>query len=124
MRCLTLANALSHFGIESVFLSRYSNANLRQSLEQAGHRFCRIGNRHGRSAGTSDSYAAWLGVSQSQDARDTLDALTGSDIAGLVVDHYALDSEWETQIFEVLNVTILAIDDLCRHHSARIIVDP
>lgn len=123
MRCLTLANSLRGYGIESVFVARHCNMQLVQMLEDLGHKFCNIEQCHAPVPSNLEGYADWLGVTQCQDAQDTLAALEGQVVTGFVVDHYALDAVWERGIADGANVPIMAIDDLCRSHIAQIIVD-
>jgi UDP-2,4-diacetamido-2,4,6-trideoxy-beta-L-altropyranose hydrolase len=71
-------------------------------------------------------HAAWLPVSQHEDATQTRAALTAEGATGpdwLVVDHYALDARWERAIAGP-ETRIMAIDDLAdRPHAARLLLD-
>jgi UDP-2,4-diacetamido-2,4,6-trideoxy-beta-L-altropyranose hydrolase len=76
-------------------------------------------------------YSAWLGCSQAQDATDCLQVLDQTGIRNaswLVVDHYGLDTVWETQMLAGLDSNnfprLLVIDDLAdRPHQADLLLD-
>ena len=123
MRCISLADALSRLDYDIIFLGRHHNPKLLQILERSGHSFRSIGDNSAQSSGGSDQHDQWLGVTQFEDAQDTVKALEGLSPIGLIVDHYALDVIWEDHITQEIDIPILAIDDLCRQHSAAIIVD-
>lgn len=68
-------------------------------------------------------HSSWLGVSQSQDATETIEALSGNICDWLIVDHYALDKRWENNIRSICN-KLMVIDDLAdRAHDCDILLD-
>jgi len=74
-------------------------------------------------ATVSEDYAAWLGVSQADDAQQTIEALDGDKPDWLVVDHYGLDVEWEQRLRLHIG-RLMAIDDLAnRHHDCDVLLD-
>ncbi len=130
MRCRTLARELQRRGATISFLCRRQPGDLIALLQQdfpviilpelplASHE-----GLQGR-----DLYGAWLGCSQHQDAADCLHALRQEGIGsvdGLVVDHYALDAQWQAQVQEGLaRPKLLVIDDLAdRTHLADLLLD-
>ena len=78
-----------------------------------------------------DLYAAWLGCSQKQDAEDCLKALAKVGLTStdwLVVDHYGIDTIWQSQLLTALAgqafPKLLVIDDLAdRIHQADLLLD-
>lgn len=123
MRCLTLADALKQRGAQIRFISRLLPQHLQNMLVAKGHQFMSLD----RSSieGISDNLAQsnWLGTSQHADAQDTVQALSDQAWDWLVVDHYALDSRWETAL-RLTAKNILAIDDLAnRQHDCDILLD-
>tara|TARA_B100002051_G_scaffold98521_1_gene94112 strand:+ start:9275 stop:10705 length:1431 start_codon:yes stop_codon:yes gene_type:complete len=73
-------------------------------------------------------YLKWLGCDQQQDAQDCIQAcrrLALVRIDFVVVDHYALDYQWEEQIRDHLSPSqMLAIDDLAdRTHAVDLLLD-
>jgi UDP-2,4-diacetamido-2,4,6-trideoxy-beta-L-altropyranose hydrolase len=69
------------------------------------------------------SFDKWLGVSQEQDARETSELIGSQDFDWIVVDHYALDCQWETILKKQVK-RILVIDDLAnRSHDCDILLD-
>jgi UDP-2,4-diacetamido-2,4,6-trideoxy-beta-L-altropyranose hydrolase len=72
-----------------------------------------------------NEYAGWLGVTQQQDAAETLgvlkDSLAGTD--WLVVDHYGLDRKWH-QVVRPAVGGVFVIDDLAnRPHDCDVLLD-
>ena len=123
MRCLTLADALRARGAQTRFVSRHLPEHLRIKLAAQGHEFALIDTP--RNDGSLDklAHASWLGVSQAQDAGDTILALSGQNWDWLIVDHYALDAHWESKLRQV-SKKILAIDDIAdRQHDCDILLD-
>jgi UDP-2,4-diacetamido-2,4,6-trideoxy-beta-L-altropyranose hydrolase len=130
MRCLTLADALAGQGAECIFLCRQHAGHLIELIRERGHVALPLNRQAGTAQLPSDTaselllaHAAWLGVSQEADAADSLAALPAGEIAWLVVDHYALDSRWESRLRpRVKNIFVL--DDLAdRQHDCDLLLD-
>jgi UDP-2,4-diacetamido-2,4,6-trideoxy-beta-L-altropyranose hydrolase len=122
MRCLTLANELGDRGAEVSFICREHPGNLFVQIEAAGFRLFRL-----PFAEASDSklaHASWLGETQAVDARQTAAALQElGEVDWLIVDHYALDAEWESAM-RAYAKQIMVIDDLAdRKHDCDVLLD-
>lgn len=123
MRCLTLANELKHRGADVIFISRAHPGNLISRLEEAFYFVSRLPASNDSSECISNDYAAWLGVTQEQDAAETLLALGDHGYDWLVVDHYGLDVNWERIVRPAVS-QILVIDDLAnRQHDCDVLLD-
>jgi UDP-2,4-diacetamido-2,4,6-trideoxy-beta-L-altropyranose hydrolase len=123
MRCLTLADALKARGAQTRFVSRHLPEHLRSKLAAQGHEFALIDTPRNNGSLDELTHASWLGVSQVQDARDTILALSGQNWDWIIVDHYALDARWESKLRQVSKM-ILAIDDIAdRQHDCEILLD-
>ncbi len=123
MRCLTLADALKQFGINSCFVSRHMPIHLRDLLVSKGHEFKLLSAMHNDSAISHLAHAKWLGVPQKCDAQDTIDALFGQSWDWLIVDHYGLDIHWESALRRAVG-QIMVIDDIAdRQHDCDVLVD-
>jgi UDP-2,4-diacetamido-2,4,6-trideoxy-beta-L-altropyranose hydrolase len=121
VRCLTLANALQSLGARATFVCRHITPFLTTKLAEAGHKLVTL--PAAPAAAGSGDYAAWLGTSQSQDLADTTTALKGDDWDWLVVDHYALDAEWEKAVRPLCR-TLMVVDDLAnRSHDCDVLLD-
>jgi len=129
MRCLTLAEALRENGTECLFLCRPHQGHLMDLISARGHRVKALPAFGPESAGWTPRpgppHAAWLGTDQATDAADSLRALEGEERAAwLVVDHYALDREWQTALRPVCD-RLMVIDDLAdRPHDCDLLLDP
>ena len=123
MRCLTLADALKLRGARIRFVSRHLPEYLRNMLNTRGYDFAPLSGIPGEKTADDCSYAHWLGVSQSQDATDTSQALSDQAWDWLIVDHYALDARWETVLRKAAK-SILVIDDIAnRQHDSDVLLD-
>lgn len=122
-RCLSLADALKVRGARIRFVSRHLPAHLQEALAISGHEFVQLKPVVEEKLVPETAHAHWLGVSQQTDARDTLAALSDVAWGWLVVDHYALDTEWEARLQEVAKNT-LVIDDIAdRTHQCAMLLD-
>jgi UDP-2,4-diacetamido-2,4,6-trideoxy-beta-L-altropyranose hydrolase/UDP-4-amino-4,6-dideoxy-N-acetyl-beta-L-altrosamine N-acetyltransferase len=65
----------------------------------------------------------WLGVEWQKDASQTLKVVGNNTYDWLIIDHYELDTKWESLLRPIAN-SILVIDDLAnRSHNADVILD-
>lgn len=123
MRCLTLANTLKQHGAQVRFVSRHIPEHLRNMLNTQGHGFAPLSGIQDKEVIGELSHAHWLGVSQDQDAIDTSHALSDQTWDWLIVDHYALNTLWETVLRNVAK-RILVIDDIAdRQHDCDVLLD-
>lgn len=123
MRCLTLANGLKKRGAKIRFVSRHLPEHQRGLLVESGHEFVLLDNAPSGMPLDELAHAHWLGVSQEQDAEDSIRALSDGTWNWLVVDHYALDVRWESMLRQS-SKKILVIDDIAdRQHDCDILLD-
>jgi UDP-2,4-diacetamido-2,4,6-trideoxy-beta-L-altropyranose hydrolase len=124
VRCLALADALRARGGRTCFVCRHLPKALAEALISQGHELIRTGaGDPAMPPGPGGTYAEWLGVTQEEDANQTLAALQGRSCDWLVVDHYALDSLWERKLRTVVT-RMLVLDDLAdRDHDCDLLVD-
>ncbi|MBU0729460.1 MAG: UDP-2,4-diacetamido-2,4,6-trideoxy-beta-L-altropyranose hydrolase [Proteobacteria bacterium] len=125
MRCLTLAAELRKIGAETEFICRELPGNLSGLIRQHGH-FVHLLPRSERTNRSSDwcSHATWLEVPWKQDANECLLVMKqGSSCEWLVVDHYALNQNWEQTLRPHVE-KIMIIDDLAdRVHDCDLLLD-
>jgi UDP-2,4-diacetamido-2,4,6-trideoxy-beta-L-altropyranose hydrolase len=123
MRCLTLADELSSRGAQCTFISRHLPAFLQELVESRQHTVRRIGDGIAPERIDELAYAHFLGTSQSQDAKQTLAIPKELRSDWLIIDHYAIDRRWESQMRSNAK-KILVIDDLAdRDHDCDLLVD-
>ncbi|MDD2467319.1 MAG: UDP-2,4-diacetamido-2,4,6-trideoxy-beta-L-altropyranose hydrolase [Desulfobulbus sp.] len=125
MRCLTLAEALRGKSATVIFICRELPGNLLGYIEEKGflvHQLPVPKQVAEHLKGTK--HANWLGVPWQTDAREVLEILESEYKPDwLVVDHYALDRAWETQILPHVG-KIMVIDDLAdRRHDCDLLLD-
>ena len=123
MRCLTLANELHDKGVEITFVCREHPGHLFDFIETSKHCLMSLPLPTSLAVGKL-AHAQWLGVTQEEDARQSIEALKIiGHVDWLVVDHYALDVEWETAM-RVGTEHIMVIDDLAdRKHDCDVLLD-
>ncbi len=116
MRCLTLADALCSEGAAGVeFVCRDFPGHLANVIEQRGYPVRLLPPPDG----PADS---WLGVSQQRDAAETTQSLAMTP-DWLIVDHYAIDSQWESLLRPHCR-RLMVIDDLAdRPHDCDVLLD-
>lgn len=125
-RCLSLVQALIEQGAQVCLVTRAHDGVAAQVLRAAP---CPVhwlpapsGDVHTDS--TSSPHAAWAGVSCTQDANDTANALRTERPDWLVVDHYAFDERWHDASRGALGCRLLVIDDTAdRALSADALLD-
>src|SRR5688572_17476098 len=123
MRCLALADTLQREGAATRFISRHLPEHLEALLTERGHGFVRLATTLNPGDVDVLKHAHWLGTSQLSDARATSAALSDRTWDWLVVDHYALDSRWESAMRAHVS-KIMAIDDLAdRTHDCDLLLD-
>lgn len=127
MRCMTLARMLRQRGITVSFVSREIPGHLCDYVEEEGFAVCRLPRESAQSMAMSytPDYARWLEATPVQDALETGRTMAASNLPvdWLVVDHYALDRNWE-QVMRVFVRNIMVIDDLAnRQHECELLLD-
>ena len=121
VRSLVLADTIASRGCSVVFVCRILDGHLISLIRSRGFEVVVLGirARSTKSATTTD----WLGVSQQDDAKHTIENLKDRLIDILFVDHYSLDTEWETLIRPHVD-SVVVIDDLAnRDHNCDFLID-
>lgn len=123
VRCLTLAHCLKEANIDSVFICRAHEGHLADQIREGGFTVYLLPRR---SADIDISvFRPWLGSSVKEDAQETLAIISDNQIAvdWLIVDHYAINSDWEGILRPAVK-HIMAIDDLAdRNHDCDVLLD-
>lgn len=128
MRCLTLADELKQQGANCHFICREFEGNLCDFITQKGYQIHLLPVIKNVSFPYKEQHIPhehWLGASWMDDANLTCNVLksVGEKINWLIVDHYALDFQWEKQIRSFVE-KVMAIDDLAdRKHDCDVLLD-
>ena len=106
MRCLTLATELKKNSIQSYFISANLDFNSRSKIIEMGHESHIL------------PYFKNKAFDLKEDAKETKLMLKRMNIEWLIVDHYAIDIYWESELKGICK-HIMVIDDLANraHHS-------
>lgn len=124
MRCLTLAEALRGAGMQSQFVCRAQPGHLIALIRQRGFSVIELPwSADWNCVEPNTAHAAWLGADWRTDAEQTRSAAGNAPVDWLIVDHYALDSRWESAVRGCVR-KILVIDDLAdRRHESDLLLD-
>lgn len=121
IRSLVLADILRTRGCNVVFITRVLDGHLTSLISDRGFETINLGVGTITTDNTTDT--DWLGVSQQDDARETILNINERVIDIIFVDHYSLDITWEGLI-EPFVKTIAVIDDLAnRIHNCSFLID-
>jgi UDP-2,4-diacetamido-2,4,6-trideoxy-beta-L-altropyranose hydrolase len=126
MRCLTLAKAIKNrYKAGMYFFTRSSQGNINHLITAADFKLIEMSPPK-RVTKTPLQHSQWLGASQDEDAKEFISltnelSITSYDL--LIIDHYAIDAEWENLVAQTTN-KILVIDDLGdRKHKCDYLLD-
>lgn len=123
MRCLTLAEALREYSMQVSFICRDLPGNLITLLRTKDIPIAVLPAPITNPTKHTNDYASMLGVSQAEDADQTLAALNKEIPDYIIVDHYGLNIEWE-QILHPKCKKLMVIDDLAnRLHDCDVLLD-
>ena len=120
MRCLTLAKQLKRHGAEVTFVCRDFEGNSISYIREQGISVCSL-----PSIDVSASDINWTKENWKLDAEKTVSVIKELDVEVdlLIVDHYGLDSRWESSVRNATK-NIMVIDDLAnRMHDCDLLLD-
>jgi UDP-2,4-diacetamido-2,4,6-trideoxy-beta-L-altropyranose hydrolase len=126
VRCLTIANRLKHSGAHTLFICYPLSQSLIDQLNSFGHEYRPLSGLAVVLSRTSDQkipHGHWIPTTSDVDAKKTIQALAEEEWDVLVVDHYALDINWESALRPYAK-KIFVIDDLAdRNHDCDFLLD-
>jgi UDP-2,4-diacetamido-2,4,6-trideoxy-beta-L-altropyranose hydrolase len=125
MRCLTLARALPQKATIE-FVCREQVGDMCGVIEACGYRVHRLPEVPVVSTAVPPGHLRLFGVAPEQDAVETMTSLAGAGVSRpewLIVDHYDIDSAWETAMRPHVD-RVFVIDDLAnRAHDCDLLLD-
>ena len=123
MRCLTLAQVLKDNGANVEFICRKHEGNLIDKVRASEFIIHELEVFEETEVDDKLAHSCWLGATQQQDADDCIDILKAEKFNWLIVDHYALDSQWQKRLKPYYE-KLMVIDDLAdRKHNCNILLD-
>ena len=124
MRCLTLAGKLREQGADVCFICRKHKGHLCDLIQEKGYKVLKLPVPPGNIMTQNVTrHTQWLGVPLSVDANQTKELLSNGLVDLLIVDHYAINEEWE-RILRVQAKKMMVIDDLAdRKHHCDFLLD-
>ena len=123
-RCLTLSQKLVVNGHSAMFVMRHTPESLSSIISDVGFDLVRLPAVSKEiSRANWCPHAGWLEANWLDDAASTREVLDGRDCDWLVVDHYALDIQWQSAVRDIVG-GLMVIDDLAdRNHLCDLLVD-
>lgn len=110
MRCLTLAHALAKFGWQISFISKTHMGNINHII--TAHDYQLLEMAIDTQTVIQQDTSTWLASTQTQDAKQAINLLKEiSPVDCLIVDHYAIDLQWQ-QLLRPYCKKLMVIDDL------------
>ena len=127
MRCLSLAKALAATSADITFICRKLPGHGISLITSNGFNVIPLpySEFDAKAIEHLSTYQQWLGVTHDNEVLQVKAALQGitETIDWLIVDHYSLDSKWETQ-FKSMSRYLMVIDDLAnRPHDCDLLLD-
>jgi UDP-2,4-diacetamido-2,4,6-trideoxy-beta-L-altropyranose hydrolase len=123
MRCLTLAQALKKNGWNAEFICRKHEGNIIDKVYSSGFIVHEIEEFEEADIDNKLAHSHWLGATQQQDASACIDILKHNQTDWLIVDHYALDEDWQKRL-KFCYKKLMVIDDLAdRRHQCDVLLD-
>jgi UDP-2,4-diacetamido-2,4,6-trideoxy-beta-L-altropyranose hydrolase len=123
MRCLALAHSLKDNGAKVEFICRKHKGNLIDKIRSSEFNVYKLGMLEELEVANKLAHSHWLGATQQQDANDCIDILKTENPDWLIVDHYALDEQWQKRLKPYYE-KLMVIDDLAdRKHQCDILLD-
>jgi len=121
MRCLTLAQTLKDNGANVEFICRKHEGNLIGKIRSSGFDVHEL--EVLEEVDYKLAHSHWLGATQQQDADDCIEIPKVEKTNWLIVDHYALDEQWQ-KILKPYYEKLMVIDDLAdRKYQCDILLD-
>jgi UDP-2,4-diacetamido-2,4,6-trideoxy-beta-L-altropyranose hydrolase len=123
MRCLALAEGLKQKGNNVEFICRKHKGNLIENIKATGFSVAELEVSEENKCDNKLAYSNFLGTTQQQDATECSNILQQIKPDWLIVDHYAIDKEWE-QLVSPYCEKLMVIDDLAdRKHLCDLLLD-
>lgn len=130
MRCLALAQDLRNRGMYVQFICREHPGDLIETIRKNNFEVVTLGPNTSatksslRQREVQNDYSNWLGIDWEVDAQQTKNALLSHRLDWLIVDHYGLDTRWESALRTSCD-RVMVIDDLAnRTHDCDLLLDP
>jgi len=126
MRCLNLGESLREKGATITFVSRKHVGNINHLLTKKDFQVIELEKPKcdwNENKQSKEIYRDWLGVSENQDAEDTIRAIGIERPDWLIVDHYSLGEIWENRLRPFVK-NIFVIDDIAnRQHDCDLLLN-
>lgn len=128
MRCLALANTLKLQDVRTLFICREHKGHLAETIIAQGHECVLLPKPTLTITQYPDPdlpapHSGWLGETWQKDLWQIKSVLGNRVFDWLVVDHYGLDNQWESNMRNIAG-NIMVIDDLAdRNHDCDLLLD-
>lgn len=121
IRCLTLATSLEASGHTALFVCRNLDGNIINLIEEKQFKVISLP-APSAPFESKNLYDQWRAVPLNQEITELRAIIERENPQWIVVDHYGLPVEWETN-FRNQNTRIFVIDDIFREHRCDALLD-
>ena len=127
-RCITLSKELKKKGMKVHFICRAHCGSIESRIKSEGFDVTMLPINQ-NTLNKSDlkpkfNYTHWLGTNWKRDAKDIIHILLKKKPKWLIIDHYAIDFNWENLVKSFMDINIMVIDGLAnRKHNCEILLD-
>lgn len=126
MRCVALAKYLKNYSIEVEFICREHKGHLINYIKNMNFKTHVLKSKLVSKNDNIDSYlhhSDWLETTQQKDAKDCKKILEKMQVDWLIVDHYAIDKSWQSEMSNMY-IKLMVIDDIAdREHICDVLLD-
>jgi UDP-2,4-diacetamido-2,4,6-trideoxy-beta-L-altropyranose hydrolase/UDP-4-amino-4,6-dideoxy-N-acetyl-beta-L-altrosamine N-acetyltransferase len=123
MRCLALAQVLKENGADVGFICRKHEGSLIDKIRSSEFIVHELEVFEETEDDNKLAHSHWLGATQQQDADDCIEILKAEKLDWLIIDHYAIDEDWQCKLKPYYK-KLMVIDDLAdRKHQCDILLD-
>ena len=128
MRCLSLAREMTQNGFAVKFVCRAHKGHMAEEIRGHGYELSLLSVELEPEA-TDDAegesnYALWLGATWERDAKQTADSIPYGRLSWLIVDHYAINANWERKVRDITGAKVMVIDGRATQpHECDLLLD-
>ena len=123
IRCRSLAIYLQNNGHEIIFVSRNHKGNSNNLIKKEGFKLYELVDEPNNNLNLKNIYQKWLGVSQTLDAKQTINILKNHNIDWIVVDHYGISQLWHKKIKKKIKKLIVIDDIASKQYFCDVIIN-
>ena len=120
MRCLALAQVLKENGADVGFICRKHEGSLIDKIRSSEFIVHELEVFEETEDDNKLAHSHWLGATQQQDADDCIEILKAEKLDWLIIDHYAIDEDWQCKLKPYYKKLMVFDDFADRKHQCDV----